>query len=94
MVEQIILILIIVYSVLTINFELRQKGEITKLKTELDNLKKYKCINEALHISEKAPINNQIQNLKNQAGMLKFCYLCQLYQDKIQEDRQQMFQGK
>ena len=85
MIETIIIILLILYGIFITISEVKQKFEIALLKGEIEALVKYKRESEI--IDETMPPNVQLLQLKNQAEMLKFCFQCPLYQDKVREDK-------
>lgn len=67
----------------------RIKKDIRQLRNDIVELEQCRCGYD--DFSENTISEVQISQLKRRAEMLKFCYLCPLYQDKVQEDRQQNF---
>lgn len=57
------------------------------LDMKLDSIKIFKEADK--EIRKKAPKDLELIALENKAEMLRFCYLCPLYQEKVQEGKQQ-----
>ena len=70
--------------------DFRLKKKLKDALLNMESLNKYKTAYE-LSIEKTTP-NVQIMQLQHQADMLKFCFLCPLYQDKVREDKQQNLQ--
>lgn len=61
--------------------EIKTKNSIFELCREIENLAKCEC--GYTDFNENLPEEIQLHDLKNRADMLKFCFLCPLYQDKV-----------
>ena len=88
----ILLIAILVMAIIDSVDRKNSKTKILELKEQIDNLNKYKTAYDMFN--EESPPSVQIIDLKRQAEMLKFCFLCPLYRGKVREDKQQELQPK
>lgn len=70
--------------------KIKTKNIIFELRREINNLAKFEC--GYMDFNENLPEEMQLHDLKNRADMLKFCFLCPLYQDKVREDRREKTQ--
>ena len=61
--------------------KIKTKNNIIELRKEIKNLAKCEC--GYTDFNENLPEEIQLHDLKNRADMLKFCFLCPLYQDKV-----------
>ncbi len=87
-----IIIILAIFIIADIIEELLQRAAISKLSLEMKDLTDF--LNTAQFYKnsdfiESMPKSVQIRHLQDQADMLKFCFLCPLYQEKVLKDTQQ-----
>ena len=81
-----------VFIVANTVYESLQQEKIFKLNLQIEEMTKYfdeTKYKGMIKIDETIPRNVQIMQLQHQADVLKFCFLCPLYQEKVLKDTQQ-----
>ena len=65
----------------------KERNEIRIVKKLLEDMEPFE--RKESDVKEKCLSSVEITRLQSRAEMLRFCYLCPLYQEKVQEDKQQ-----
>ena len=87
-----LVMLFVIWVIAVSIYESSQKAELSKLSLQIKEMAEgfdaLKYDGTAV-FDETMPRNVQIKQLQRQADMLRFCFLCPLYQEKVLKDKQQ-----
>lgn len=85
---------LIIFSIFCITVVLYEQNLSLKVKMLQRTIDKLQKVHDSKWFSEKTSLNVQIMQLEERAEMLKFCYLCPLYQNKDRENIKKSTQSK